>query len=81
MNYLIKYSLREKGILVIEKKQMCVRNKQNEYFAKGGLEKYLHKNYKFDEIIFHKCEIDPTDMSDLSLLWNLEDLKNKMGMK
>ena len=80
MNYLITYSLREKGIFLISQ-QMRVKNKKNEYFAKGGLEKYLHKNYKFDEIIFHKCEIDPTDMSDLSLLWNLEDLKNKMGMK
>ena len=80
MNYLIKYSLREKGIFLISQ-QMRVRNQKNEYFAKGGLEKYLHKKYKFDEIIFHKCEIDPTDMSDLSLLWNLEDLKNKMGMK
>ena len=80
MNYLITYSLREKGIFLISQ-QMRVKNKKNEYFAKGGLEKHLHKNYKFDEIIFHKCEIDPTDMSDLSLLWNLEDLKNKMGMK
>ena len=62
----------------MENKQMRVKNKQNEYFAKGGLEKYLHKNYKFDEIIFHKCEIDIMD--DMSDFWNLEDLKNKMGM-
>ena len=77
MNYLITYSLREKGIFLISQ-QMRVKNKKNEYFAKGGLEKYLHKNYKFDEIIFHKCEIDIMD--DMSDFWNLEDLKNKMGM-
>jgi len=54
MAYYITYKI-YKNDKLIDNKTRKVKNKVNEYFAKGGLEMWLHEKFDFDRIEFIKC--------------------------
>lgn len=74
MNYKIPFKLLKNDKLV-KKQTIIVKNKVDEYFAKGALEVYLRKKYIFDNIIYGDIIItyveDEKVLNDLKSIFNM----------
>ena len=59
MNYIIKYQVLDCFDSIVNEGKIRVKNKNNEFVAKCGLEEYLKKKYvNFNKLIIISCEKD-----------------------
>ena len=59
MNYLIKYTIKDKPGAIIKSGTIVVKNKYTELHAKMSLNSYLmNKHPAMSELIIHSCEVE-----------------------
>lgn len=59
INYLIRYTVKNKNGLIIKRGEMRVKNKLSEFEAKCSFEEYLKRKHpEFGSLIIHECKVD-----------------------